>query len=131
MAKQARIGGTFAPPLDESTLVSYHTTITQLQDSQVKEYLIKVYECVAAWWNLPESSGEGTPHPSGRGTIVDLTEEVKKELWDLIPWQEELNIISGVFDTLPAGQIRNMAFHLLWHVNELNLDREPMTADKI
>jgi hypothetical protein len=124
MSKQARIGGTFAPPVDESILVSYHNAIIQMPDSQVKEYLTKVYECVAAWWNLPESGGEGTPHPSGRGIIVDLSEDVKKELWDLIPWQEELNIISSVFDGLPSGSVRNMAFHLLWFVNELNLDRD-------
>lgn len=131
MSTQVRIGGTFAPPVDETVLTSYHDQIVSMSDSQVKEYLTKCYECVAAWWNLPESSGEGTPHPSGRGLIVDLTKENKEALWDLIPWQEELNVISTVFDSLPSGPVRNMAFHLLWFVNELNLDREPMTADKI
>jgi hypothetical protein len=41
-----------------------------------------------------------------------------------------------LLDTLPSDtpsqkSLRDAAFHLLWHVVELDKDREPITADKL
>ncbi len=33
--------------------------------------------------------------------------------------------------TFEATPLRHMATHLIWHVRELNLDREPLTTDKL
>ncbi len=100
-------------------------------------------------------------HPSGRGTIVPLHAEHKEILDELIPWGHELEAIQRLFDSLPTGAsheefvevttpdgkparvrqsvivypeakaLRDMAFHLLWHVKELDVGREPLTTDKL
>jgi len=130
---QQRFGGTSAPPLSDEKLASYRTLIeTTSNETRLGDYLRQVLNCVERWWELPESAG--TPekmHPSGSGVIVELTKEIQKELFDLIPWEKDIESIQAEFETLPNGDLRNCAFHLLWHVKELNLDREPITLDKI
>lgn len=139
---QQRVGGSFAPPLDDQKLAAYRALIDAVPVSPARDALDALHKCCAAWWDLPESTGTGTrPHASGRGTIVDLAEPAKKTLWDLIPWTHELLAMGGrtdekgtyhpgLFDALES-ELRNAAFHLLWHVRELDLDREPLTADKL
>jgi len=134
MAKQ-RIGGTFAPPLTDELLTSYQALINEVPaKTQLREALDECLACVRKWWELPESGGSSRPHGSGKGTIVDLDTQCQEQLWDLIPWEEEIETIAGLFDKLdPIKEktLRNAAFHLLWHVKELNLDREPITKDKV
>ena len=65
-----------------------------------------------------------------------LSQSLIETLWDVTPWMRELDLLStpradGLFDGLPSGELRDMAFHLLWHVKEITLDREPMTRDKV
>lgn len=129
-----RFGGSFAPPLTEELLASYKSQIDSLETSPLKDALTKVHECCTAWWDVPESTGGGRPHPSGAGTIVDLDDDLKQKLFDAIPWKEELAMYQSLFDGIdPVGQrdLRNAAFHLLWHAKELELDREPITNDKL
>lgn len=135
MAKQ-RIGGTFAPPLTDELLASYRKMIDGVPaKTQLREALESCFACCAKWWDLPESTnGKATPHASGRGVILDLDAPVAEALWDRIPWEEELETYGKLFDGInPASErdLRNAAFHLLWHVRELNLDREPITNDKV
>jgi len=133
---RTQIGGSFAPPLSDEKIKQYTDLIATLPDkTQVKDCLLKLLKCCTEWWNQPESTGQGKPHPSGRGFIVDLDQPIQDALFDSIPWMEELDIMSnaqgtGVFDAL-TGDVRHMAFHLLWHAKELCLDREPMTSDKL
>lgn len=128
----ARRGGTFAPPLTDEKLDEYGYLIDQTEEkSRLREILITLHACVKQWWGLPESKGAGSPHPSGRGTMVPLDKPVAESLWDAIPWTADLNTMQAELDALPAGPLRNAAFHLLWFVKELDLDREPITADKL
>jgi hypothetical protein len=129
-----RIGGSFAPPVSDETLASYDRQIAALPDSPIKSALQTCLTCVKQWWELPESTGGGRPHPVGVGYIVDLDKQHQATLWEAIPWKHEIEAIQKLFDDIPADtqrDLRNMAFHLLWHVKELDLDREPMTADKL
>ena len=133
---QERIGGTFAPPLSDKLLKDYKAAIDVLPATDpLKDALGKLHGCCTQWWALPESAGTLTKaHPSGRGVIVPLEEKHQKALWDSIPWEHELDGIQKLCDGIdPVGHrdLRNLAFHLLWHVRELNLDREPLTADKL
>lgn len=132
MPKQL-IGGTFAPPLSDEKLAAYEG-IAATASPEVKDAMGTLQACVRKWWALPDSTGVNrTPHPSGRGAIIPLDDHIAKELWDSIPWTHELNAIQGLFDGIPSDQteLRNAAFHLLWHVKELDLDREPITNDLI
>lgn len=135
------IGGSFAPPLTDAKLAAYRDLIDALPPSAVRDALDTLHKCCAEWWELPESSGTETrPHAVGIGTVVDLDEPSKTALYDLIPWAHELNAMggwtdatgyhAGLFDDL-RGELRDAAFHLLWHVKELDLDREPITNDKL
>jgi hypothetical protein len=133
MAKQ-RIGGSFAPPLSDETIVHYKS-IALGASPEVREAMQVLLNCVERWWALPESGPEGSrPHPSGRGTIVPLDDPIAAELEPHIPWKHELEMYQKLFDGIdPVSQrdLRNAAFHVLWHAKELELDREPLTADKL
>ena len=131
--RRSYIGGSFAPPLTDEALADYHA-LALAAEPEVRDAMLELHACVAQWWDLPESTGEGTPHASGRGQVVALDEPIKAALEQAIPWPRELTAIGTLFETIPAGtepNLRNAAFHLLWFVTELCLDREPMTADKL
>lgn len=138
-------GGSFAPPLSDDLLAKYRATIDGLDAGPVRDALDTLYKCCAQWWELPESSGDENggrrAHTSGMGTIVPLDKKLAGDLYDAIPWTHELNAmggyttdrgqyVPGLFDDL-TGDVRAAAFHLLWHVKELDLDREPITADQL
>lgn len=142
MRKQ--FGGTFAPPLSDELLSAYAATVNALPAGRLKEALNTLLRCCQAWWDLPESNGTASRrHPSGRGQIVDLSADHMQALWDLIPWSaasnghgqpDELEAIQSLCDGIDPVRdrdLRNLAFHLLWHVKELDLDREPLTADQL
>lgn len=129
-----RIGGSFAPPLSDKKLTEYKKLIDGLPASPVKDSMAALHAMCGKWWELPESKGAGSDHPSGRGFIVPLDAEHVKTLWDHVPWDHELKAMADVFETIdPATDkpLRDAAFHLLWHGVELCKDREPITADKL
>lgn len=129
-----KFGGCFAPPLDDVKLASYAVTVDGLPESPVKDALKKVLACCQEWWKQPDSVGDGKPHPSGRGVIVDLDESIAKTLWESIPWREELDLYATLFETIDnvtQKPLRDTAFHLLWHAYELEQDREPITTNKL
>jgi hypothetical protein len=132
MANQ-RFGGSFAPPLTDELLAEYKAAVDALPASALKDGLLILYNCCQKWWEQPESTEGTTLHPSGAGTIVSLDPAIAKALWDHIPWKEELATIQVLCDAIPASQqkLRHCAFHLLWHAKELEMDREPMTSDKV
>lgn len=133
MAK-TRIGGSFAPPLSDSALEAYKGLIQAQDESPVKDAMNSVLACCEAWWAEPESTGGGQRHPSGTGMVVHLDDDVAKRLWNSIPWKEELQMYGSLFEKIdPVSQkdLRNAAFHLLWHASELEMDREPITFDRL
>ena len=127
------VGGSFAPPLSDETLATYESMISQVDPAtQERDVLNKVLTCVKQWWSLPESGPEGsTPHPVGIGTIVPLDSPIAEAIDPLLPWPNELKVWNDVLDSITATPLRNAAFHLLWHVVELNNGREPITTDKL
>jgi hypothetical protein len=128
-------GGSFAPPLTDELLAKYSSMIDGLAaQSPIRDAMAKLLACCKQWWGLPESTGKGEPHPSGRGSIVDLDEAIKKTLWEAIPWKEELQMYGLLFERIDAVKekpLRDAAHHLLWHGFELEMDREPITMDKL
>lgn len=125
-------GGSFAPPLTDKLLSSY-AQLAAGAPPEIKDAMQTLLKCVCQWWDLPESSGkEGTePHLSGKGTIVTLDSEIADALWDNIPWIHELQMLEKLFETITSAPLRNAAHHLLWFAKELELGREPITADKL
>lgn len=134
----------FAPPLTDETLARYRGLVGQYAGpAEVKDALASLLACVAAWWELPESKPTDAPKLAikHRGKditvpVVPLEPEYVKALDPVTPWMREIDTLSnggdtGLFDTLPAGELRDAAFHLLWHAKELTLDREPLTMDKL
>lgn len=135
MPRPQRFGGTFAPPLTDDLLDQYGSLVASLPaKSEVRDALSSLLGCCRAWWAEPESTGGSRAHPSGRGLITDLDKDIQERLFDAIPWQAELEhykvLLDGI-DAVAQPVLRNAAFHLLWHAQELCLDREPMTSDKL
>ncbi len=131
---QPGMGGSFAPPLSDALLAKYKAMVQALAPSPAKDAMAQLLHCCGVWWELPESNGASRPHASGRGTVVNLTEANKAALWDHIPWAHEIEGMKALFETIQPDQqrnLRNAAHHLLWHVIELDLDREPVTTDKL
>jgi hypothetical protein len=126
----AQIGGCFAPPLSDEKLASYKAILDGLPASPVKDAMSECYECCAQWWELPESTNGGTPHPVGRGVIVPLDAPIREKLFDAIPWDHQLKGFASLFDGISNTTdkpLRDAAFHMLWHAVELFHDREPLT----
>lgn len=133
----------FAPPLTDDLLRSYRLLADGLPDSQgdVRDAMRECLKAVETWWNLPESSGnhrhDGDLLITHKGQealvpVVGLSEELKAKLWDSIPWDYEIDSMDKLFegiDPVADKPLRDAAFHLLWHVKELNLNREPLTQD--
>lgn len=133
MARADRIGGTFAPPLDEPLLRRYEEAAGR-GGEKVREAMNKLIHMLRTFWQTPRSRLPGRDHPSGRGVIVPLEDAEIKRIWDVVPWMEELDVYAGWFDQIDPireRELRNAAFHLLWFAKELHLDREPMTADQL
>lgn len=129
------IGGSFAPPLTDESMAAYKSLIDAQPPSAVKDAMATLHNCCGVWWNLPESNGTATQkHPVGVGLIVKLHDDHAKALEPNIPWDHELDAIQALFETIPnetQKPLRDAAFHLLWHVKELSLGREPLTNDKL
>ena len=136
-----------APPLTDAKLAAYDKLIKDCDDARVADAMAMLMKCVKAWWVLPESKRESRglvlmhrddPAKERKPITVPVTplEETHVASLDAVtPWMAELDHLSkgdvGLFDKLPLGELRNAAFHLLWHVKEITLDREPMTMDKL
>jgi hypothetical protein len=139
---KSTIGGSFAPPLSDETIAAYKARIAALPSSPVKDACGLLLTCCEKWWALPEPVGTHTAaHPSGAGIVVKMQPEHVAALDQHIPWGHELDALGGekegkpglfdAIDPVKDAELRNMAFHLLWVVRELNLDREPLTTDKV
>lgn len=156
----ARIGGSFAPPLDSGKVSAYRALAADATP-EVKEIMDKLCDMVDLFHQTPQSSLSGRPHPSGVGSIIPLENAEIKRIWDAVPWVHECNAIQELFDQLPTGvdgeelvaitlpdgstakrrqsivtdpkakALRDAAFHLLWYAKELSVDREPITTDKL
>ncbi len=131
----SHVGGTFAPPITDEKLESYRDLIESKANGAIKDACIMLLACVEKWWELPEAAGtKQWAHASGTGQIVKLQNDHTKILFDSIPWDHELDAIQSLLDKIdPTAErdLRNAAFHLLWFVKELSLDREPLTNDKL
>jgi hypothetical protein len=127
-----------APSLDAGKLKSY-LDLAKASDPQTADAMGSLITMVEMHLDRPKASAKAnapasTPHPSGIGVIEPLPEEEVKRLWDVVPWEEELEMYGKIFDRISPETnkpLRDAAFHLLWYGRELFLDREPITQDRI
>jgi hypothetical protein len=125
------VGGSFAPAMGREELASYRK-LAETAEPHVKKAMLALTECCAVHHKAPKSAKRGSPHPSGRGTVVPLEDLHKESLKEHLPEADELDMYSARFDAIDSQsqkELRNAAFHLLWYVKELSLGREPMTTD--
>lgn len=133
----------FAPELTDDKLASYSVLVSTTDPkTELGEWLRRCLACVKEWYALPTSTRTDTDKfqtiRNGKKVefaVTPLEESHVKSLWDVTPWMSELNQLSngegtGLFDSL-TGELRDCAFHLLWHAKEITLDREPLTQDKL
>lgn len=144
----------FAPPLTDEQLARYEEIVQALPDSrrELRDALTICLNCVKAWDALPVSTLPAEVRME-LATIDKVCDVVPLEpahveaLWDVTPYPRECGPLEQLFETLPTGranadgtgsvvdelayELRNAAFHLLWHVKEIANDIEPRTADTL
>lgn len=148
MALPARVGGSFAPSITSKKLDEYRE-LAQGASEPIKDAMLKLCEMVEVFSETPRSKLKGEKHPSGIGIAVPLEPEEIQRIWELVPWDYEIQgliggitkdntYVLGLFDSLPVGEKgsednnrRNAAYHLAWYGVELSKDREPMTTDTL
>lgn len=130
----------FAPALTDENLVNYRIAVDLMELSPIKDACNECLVAVEAWHKLPESTRDDVDKFRIRHggvdktfSVVPLEKEHVEQLWELVPWGYELDAMQSLFDGIPVEQkeLRDMAFHLLWHARELCEDREPLTQDKL
>lgn len=125
-----RLGGSFAPRIDEEKLEQYRQLAGNVQDQRCSDYMLKLVEMLDLFYETPDSTLPGTKHPIA-GMVVPLEDAETTRIWDKVPYSDECDLIGKAFDILPPGEQRNAAYHLLWYARELTLDREPMTQERV
>jgi hypothetical protein len=134
-----------APDLDEAKLAAYQALADALPDGmgEVRDAMRECLRAVKLWWELPQSSARPahwkTTHKgkAAEFKVTPLTDELKKALYDAVPWPYELDAMQSLFDRTFADRARHpkpladACYHLLWFARELCLDREPVTQSAL
>lgn len=111
-------GGSFAPPLTDELLARYAAIIAGLDPKERTTAILRELEaCAIAWWNEPESGGNGKPHPvfGSKVAMIDLDAEIAARLWDTTPWADDLEAWKPILETLEAEpHARNQAKLAVW-----------------
>lgn len=123
------IGGSFAPPITEDHVKNWPTLIAAT-NGLTRTALEVLHKLMLAHRPHKAKALKGEPHPSGKGIIMPLADDVKKACEPHLPSHAEMEIFGQLFESL-GGPIRDVAFHLLWYARELELGREPPTTDLI
>jgi hypothetical protein len=137
----------FAPPLTDELLEKYRLLIVAQHGdpakAELKDALEACFACVLRWWNLPASKERPTTwqtrRPDGSPSHFDetpLSAELIQQLDATTPWLSECKLYQQLFGELPLStpaekELRDAAFHLLWHAIEITHDREPLTSDVV
>jgi len=134
-----------APVLTDESLDRYRQ-LAASAPGPVRDSMLACLVAVDHWWELPASTrtdgdrlkllrrvAAGEPRTETVYDLVPLEDAHREQLDELIPWSHEIAAMQGLFDTIPAEQkeLRDAAFHLLWHLKELDLGREPATLDRL
>lgn len=144
------VPGCFSPPLTDELLLEYRSLIATAAEP-VRGAARQLLAMADAFLETPRSTERPEILPMVAmkdGQVITKAEcrpledaEVER-MWDLVPWKDEAarnrhgafdddhcDQYGELFEGLPAGDLRNAAFHLLWYARELARDREPMTND--
>jgi hypothetical protein len=120
----------FAPPLTEEALDRYRELILKVRTkTELRMALDAVYACCEAWWQSPQREASRTRR-GVKKAVTPLDRPTKDLLRTKLPTKADIAKCSEVFDKIDGStdkKLRDGAFHLLWHCQELANGREPMT----
>lgn len=97
-----RFGGSFAPALTPEKIKEYRVAAEDAEP-QVKGAILELCDMGDAFLGKARSDLPGTPHPSQRGLMIPLRENVMAEIEPLVPWDYECNAFQDLFNQLPSG----------------------------
>lgn len=129
----------FGPPLSDEKLARYRELIATVESRELRDCLDMLLPPVERWWNdLDYSKETGRTIVYNQGTprelsvdLVPLPQAQVDVLDDVLPWMWQLDAMEPVLSRIPAGELRDCAYHLLWFCKELTLDQEPVTQDMV
>mgnify|MGYP001611048435 CR=1 FL=1 len=111
----SRIGGSFAPPLDDNKIGEYRK-LAEKAPRPILDAMMALCDMVDVFYETPRSAMPSFPDRTGVALITPL-ETDKIELLDPhVPWKHELDGYASIFDTLDPKddkKLRDAAFHLL------------------
>ena len=124
-----------APDITPKHLVAYRN-LAATADRKIRDVMLQLCSMVEHFRKTPESQLKGRPvqfmNASGKIAVaVPLEQDEITRIFDFVPDEDEIKMYGQRFDTLPAGDLRDAAFHLLWFANELVKDREPIIREKV
>jgi len=129
----------FAPPLTAEKLVEFRELKKQA-DAPVADAMEELIVMVETFLKTGKSKRDPEVVPMlarkdgktiTKAECVPLEDKEVERIWDVVPWEHEINAMADLFESLPNGDLRNAAFHLIWYARELVRDREPMTNDTL
>lgn len=109
------IGGTFGHEITPNMLKRYKELASGAPE-EVRYWMNQLITMVEVFQQTPDSKHPGTPDPCTQnarladGTkipqalIIPLEDEEIRRIWEYVPFEKELAVISAVFDTLPLGK---------------------------
>lgn len=113
----------------------YRDLLKKALSPRLYEYAYKLLSMVERFLETPESSQPLQKIRVDLGTELAalpakaLDPEEYERMFDYVPWEDEIEMMSQAFEALPTGDVRNACFHLIWYARELTRDREPMTKE--
>lgn len=130
---QHQPSGSFAPPLADDKMASYRKLIDAMEPSATKDAMDYCWRCCDAWWNQPDSSGNGSyPHPRNPSAIiVPLDESIIQAIDPHTPWMSECENFGLLFEQLQKGEAeRNSAKVQAWVTSVIEHLKTQMFPEK-
>lgn len=123
----------FAPPITDGHLSSWQALVKGTKG--LTRHALETLHALVQQHKAHHQPSEAPPLASqtydvGVAHHIPLHHDTKTAVAEHLPTDEEMKVYDELFGKL-QGELRDMAYHLLWYALELKKGREPITKDKL
>jgi hypothetical protein len=119
-----------APAITDEKLARYKKLAQSCESKLAGESMVELITMLETFRQTPES-GQPMKRDVCGLPVQPLDATEVERIWDVVPWRDELKLMTKRFHGITDQETRDAAFHLAWYGYELTNDREPSTKDKI